>query len=185
VKSIAQSAHRTDRISGADWCHRARLGQRLQRHELARTPFNEAPFGSAWLPQNQDPTKCPVLSACKLNGDNALPVDFLRPYAGYTGGGTAVAQSGLGGGGFIAGFGSSANYNALQISANRRVSDLTVGVAYTWSKVLGTDTDYSFVGNPLNHRKADYAPLPYDRTQTLVVNYVYNLPPWRGPGGRS
>ena len=74
----------------------------LNRHELARTPFNEAPFGSAWLPQNQDPTKCPTLSTCKLNGDNALPVDFLRPYTGYTGGGAAVAQSGLGGGGFIA-----------------------------------------------------------------------------------
>src|SRR4029077_4089665 len=27
-----------------------------------------------------------------------------------------------------------------------------------------------------DHRKADYAPLTYDRTQTLVVNYVYNVP---------
>jgi len=149
----------------------------LNRHELARTPFNEAPFGSAWLPQNQDPSKCPNLSTCKLNGDNALPVDFLRPYTGYTGGGAAVAQSGLGGGGFIATYGASANYNALQVSANRRMTrDMTIGMAYTWSKVLGTDSDYSFVGNPLNHRQADYAPLTYDRTQTLVVNYVYNVP---------
>ncbi|HXB68524.1 MAG TPA: hypothetical protein VNY05_09785 [Candidatus Acidoferrales bacterium] len=149
----------------------------LNRHELARTPFNEAPFGSAWLPQNQDPSKCPTLSTCKLNGDNALPVDFLRPFTGYTGGGAAVAQSGLGGGGFIATFGASSNYNALQVSANRRMArDMTIGLAYTWSKVLGTDADYSFVGNPLNHRTADYAPLTYDRTQTLVVNYVYNVP---------
>ena len=29
----------------------------LTRHGLARAPFNESPFGSAWLPQNQDPTK--------------------------------------------------------------------------------------------------------------------------------
>ena len=149
----------------------------LNRHELARSPFNEPAFGSAWLPQNQDPTKCPVLSTCKLNGDNALPVDLLRPYIGYTGVGAAVAQSGLGGGGFIATYGSSANYNALQVSAQRRASqDLTIGVAYTWSKVLGTDADYSFVGNPLDHRKADYAPLTFDRTQTLVVNWVYNVP---------
>ncbi|SPF51083.1 putative TonB-dependent receptor, plug [Candidatus Sulfopaludibacter sp. SbA4] len=149
----------------------------LNRHELTRTPFNEPAFGSAWLAQNQDPTKCPTLSTCKLNGDNALPVDFLRPYAGYTGSGAAVAQSGLGGGGFIATFGASANYNALQVSANRRAAkNLTVGVAYTWSKVLGTDADYSFIGNPLDHRKADYAPLTFDRTQTLVVNYVYDVP---------
>jgi Carboxypeptidase regulatory-like domain/TonB-dependent Receptor Plug Domain len=149
----------------------------LNRHELARTPFNEAPFGSAWLPQNQDPTKCPVISTCKLNGDNALPLDLLRPFPGYSGGGAAVAQSGLGGGGFIATFGASGNYNALQVSANRRMSsNLTFGVAYTWSKALGTDSDYSFVGNPLNHRKADYGPLTFDRTQTLVINYVYNLP---------
>jgi hypothetical protein len=145
----------------------------LNRHELARAPFNEAPFGSAWLPQNQDPTK-----AVKLNGDNALPVDFLRPYVGYVGTGASVAQSGLGSGGFIATFGSNANYNALQVSVNRRMArDFTAGVAYAWSKVLGTDADYSFVGNPVNHRKADYAPLTYDRTQTLVVNSVYNVPP--------
>jgi hypothetical protein len=147
------------------------------RHGLARAPFNEAPFGSAWLPQNQDPTKCPNISTCNLNGDNALPVDLLRPYPGYGGAGTGVAQSGLGGGGFIATFGSSSNYNALQVSANRRVGkDLTIGTSYVWSKTMGTDTDFQFDGNPINHRKADYALLTYDRTQTLVVNYIYNLP---------
>src|SRR6266481_11398 len=41
------------------------------RHGLARAPFNEAPFGSAWLPQNQDPTRCANLATCNLNGDNA------------------------------------------------------------------------------------------------------------------
>ncbi|MCC7174340.1 MAG: TonB-dependent receptor [Bryobacterales bacterium] len=142
------------------------------RHGLARYPFNEAPFGSAWLPQNQDPAK----AAGNLTGDNAMPVDFLRPYTGYAGGGTAVAQSGLGGGGFIATFGSSSSYNGLQISLNRRMSDLTVGVNYTWSKTLGTDTDFQFAGNFVDHRKADYGLLTYDRTQSLVVNYIYNVP---------
>jgi len=147
------------------------------RHELTRSPFNEPAFGSDWLSQNQDPTLCPNVATCNLNGTNALPVDFLRPYQGYTGSGAAVAQSGLGGGGFIATYGASANYNALQVSAQRRAArNLTIGAAYTWSKVMGTDTDYSFIGNPLNHRKADYAPLTFDRTQTLVLNYVYNVP---------
>lgn len=143
------------------------------RHGLARAPFNEAPFGSAWLPQNQDPTK----AAGNLTGDNAMPVDFLRPYTGYAGGGTAVAQSGIGGGGFIATYGSSSNYNALQISANRRMPrDLTIGINYTWGKTLGTDTDFQYAGNPVDHRKADYGLLLYDRTQSLVVNYIYSVP---------
>ncbi len=150
------------------------------RHGLARAPFNEAPFGSAWLPQNQDPTK----AAGNLTGDNALPVDFLRPYTGYAGGGTAVAQSGLGGGGFIATFGSSSNYNALQVSANRRMArDLTIGINYTWGKTLGTDTDFQYAGNFVDHRKADYGLLTYDRTQSLVVNYIYNMPSLARKGG--
>jgi hypothetical protein len=149
----------------------------LNRHELARLPFNEPAFGSAFLAKNQDPTKCPVLATCNLNGSNVLPVDLLRPFPGYSGVGAAVGQSGLGGGGFIATYGSNANYNALQVSINRRAGkSMTIGGSYSWSKVLGTDSDYSFVGNYLNHRKADYAPLTFDRTQNLVVNYLYNVP---------
>ncbi len=151
----------------------------MTRHGLARYPFNEAPFGSAWQPANQDPTK-----ATNLNGDNAMPVDFLRPYTGYAGGGTAVAQSGLGGGGFIATFGSNTNYNALQVSANRRMAkDLTIGVNYTWSKAMGTDTDFQYSGHPLYHRQADYGLLHFDRTQSLVVNYIYNMPRFARDGG--
>ena len=146
------------------------------RHELTRTPFNEPAFGSAWLAQDQDPTRCPTISTCNLNGANALPIDFLRPYLGYSGNGAAVAQSGLGGGGFIATYGASANYNALQVSVNRRLSHLSIGSAFTWSKVMGTDSDYSFVGNYLNHRQADYAPLTFDRTLTAVFNWVYDIP---------
>jgi hypothetical protein len=89
----------------------------------------------------------------------------------------AVAQSGLGAGGFLATYGSSANYNALQTSLNRRMSrSLTFGMAYTWSKAMGTDTDYQFTANPLDHRKADYGLMSYDRTQNLVFNYIYNVP---------
>jgi hypothetical protein len=41
---------------------------------------------------------------------------------------------------------------------------------------MGTDTDFQYAGNFVNHRKADYGLLTYDRTQALVVNYVYNVP---------
>src|SRR5436309_1215237 len=145
------------------------------RHGLARRPFNEPGFGAAWLPQNQDPTRS--VTATMVLGDNALPVDLYRPYPGYVGVGVAVAQSGLGAGGCLSTYGSSANYNALQLGLNRRVArTLMFGLTYTWSKAMGTDTDYQFVGNPLDHRKADYGLLTLDRTQDLVFNYSYNLP---------
>lgn len=148
---------------------------RQSRNGLARIPFNEPAFGSAWLPQNQDPTRS--TSANTVLGDNALPPDLYRPYPGYVGVGVAVGQSGLGAGGFISTYGSSSNYNALQVALNRRMGrDLMLGVNYTWSKAMGTDTDYQFVGNPLNHRKADYSLLTFDRTQDLVFNYIYNVP---------
>src|ERR1035437_11153008 len=51
-----------------------------------------------------------------------------------------------------------------------------MGLSYTWSKTMGTDTDFQYAGNPLDHRKADYGLLTYDRTQSLVVNYIYNVP---------
>ena len=145
------------------------------RHGLARVPFNEPGFGAAWQPQNQDPTR--AVTASTVLGDNALPIDLYRPYPGYVGVGVAVAQSGLGAGGFISTYGSSSNYNALQISVNRRMSrNLMFGLAYTWSKAMGTDTDYQFVGNPLDHRKADYGLMTFDRTQNFVFNYIYSLP---------
>src|SRR5207244_2432706 len=98
-------------------------------------------------------------------------------YTGYIGTGASVAQSGLGSGGFIASFGGTANYNGLQVSANRRMGKVVwFGVSYTWSKTLGTDTNYDFLGNPLNHRKADYGLLTFDRTQNLVTNFQYDVP---------
>jgi hypothetical protein len=143
------------------------------RHLLGRQPFNEVPFGAAWLPQNQDPTK-----AANPNGDNALPADFMRPYIGVGGRGEVVAQSGLGSGGFISIYGDTSNYNALQISLNRRMAkDLMFGFNYTWSKTMGTNTEFqTFTGHPTNHKVADYGLLGFDRVQVLSFNYIYNIP---------
>ena len=143
----------------------------LSRHQTLLVPFNNAPFGSAWLPQNQDPTKCPNLATCNLNGDNALPVNFYRPYVGY-GGPAANAQ------GVLYEFGGSANYNSLQVSANRRMSrTFQIGVAYTWSKALGVQSSTT-ANNVLyqNLRQGMYGPLTFDRTQMLTINYLYNFP---------
>jgi hypothetical protein len=78
------------------------------------------------------------------------------------------------------------NYNSLQISLNHRSNKgLTVGLSYTWSKVMTTQsTDRSgdlgsYVSYPIQNSydiKADYGPAAFNQPQNLIVNYVYALP---------
>jgi hypothetical protein len=123
------------------------------RHLWLAQPFNLAPLGSAWLPSTQDPTQ-----AAKFDGTTNLPVSMYRPYAGYN---NAIDYT----------WGTNNNYNALQTSLNKRVGHLQLGAAYTWSKALGVS-----VGHINDTRTAGYGPLPQDRTQSLVVNYIYDIP---------
>jgi outer membrane protein W len=95
----------------------------IGRHGLHGYDMNRPGFGSAWLPQNQDPTVTP-----KYDGTTTLPVNLYRPYQGH--GSINMYQ-----------FGASSNYNGLQMSLNRRLgAGLQAGVAYAWSKSLGTAT---------------------------------------------
>jgi outer membrane receptor protein involved in Fe transport len=101
----------------------------------------------------------------RFTGQFALPADFLRRYPGYN---TIQIRT----------FGGSANYHSLQVTAQRRFRQgVTFGLAYTWSKALGTSTDNE--GNSINivcSRCYDYRVLNFDRTHVLVVNYLYDLP---------
>jgi len=129
-------------------------------HILYRYNENAIPFGSAWLPQNQDPTN----ASPKFDGTTSNQPNFYRPYVGYNG---TTAY----------GFGANSNYNSLQVSANKRFGkSFTFGMAYTWSKSLGTTNDDYTTNIPFNIRKADYSMLNTDREHVLVLNYVYNLP---------
>ncbi len=76
--------------------------------------------------------------------------------------------------------GTSANYNALQVKLDRRFgTGLQLTTAYTWSKAMGiTDED----GEPayyVNFRRS-YSRLQFDRTQTFVQSYIYELPFGKG-----
>ncbi len=143
------------------------------RHLVMLVPFNDLPFGSAWLPQNQDPT----LGTPKFDGTTTLPANLYRPYIGYVGPNTSSFSNY----GYINNFGGSSNYNALQISANRRIGKgLNIGGQYSWSKALGT-ASCSFGAGPCgitpgNLRQVDYGPLTFDRTQQATFNYVYDFP---------
>ncbi|HBY59540.1 MAG TPA: hypothetical protein DEH78_06935, partial [Solibacterales bacterium] len=136
------------------------------RNNLAIYDYNMAPFGSAWLPQNQDPTNANPQN----NGRTTLPVNFYRPYVGF--GETRVTC-----------FCTSSNYHSLQVGATRRLNrGLTFGLAYTWSKAQGVASGDGDTLHPTNSRVADYGPLFFDRTHNLVLNYVWDLPK-AGRGG--
>jgi hypothetical protein len=132
----------------------------VANHIIYRLNQNTVPLGSAWLPQNQDPLN----ASPKYDGTTTQPVNFYRPYMGYADANTVN-------------FGANSNYNSLQVSAQRRFgNNVTFGVAYTWSKALGTTTDDGTYNNFFNTRAADYGPLFYDRTHLLVFNYLWTLP---------
>ncbi len=129
-------------------------------HNLARHDFNQAPFGSAFLPENQDPTN----ASPRFDGTTTKAVDLYRPFLGY--GSTSVTT-----------FGAHSNYNSLQVSANRRLGkDLQFGFAYTWSKVLGIASGDGDTLHPTNARMGNYGPLSYDVTHLFVANYTWTLP---------
>ncbi len=70
------------------------------------------------------------------------------------------------------------NYNSLQVSLNRRFSKgLTLGAAYTWSKLLTTNPqDRSLGVADAYDLKGNYGLSTLNTPQILVVSYVYELP---------
>jgi hypothetical protein len=150
----------------------------LSRHLIQSRNINSIPYFATFQRSAQDPSRytdgVPAVEAglpavyrsagYSFSGNNALPLNFLRPYPGY---GEINYRE----------FAGSANYHSLQVSASRRLGTaLTFDVAYTWSKNMNTaDTD--FEGNhPYDTRRYDYSLADFDRTHTLVANYVYEVP---------
>ena len=131
-------------------------------HLVEKINLNAVPYGAAFLPQNQDPTRP---SNPPIPGSSTLPADFLRPYTGY---GTITQYRNAG----------SSNFHSLQVSLNRRYAKgLFLGVAYTYGKSLGittNDTDFIRIDN-LNRRQ-NYGPLGFDRRHTVAIQYIYEIP---------
>ena len=132
----------------------------LSRHLQDNRNLNYVPYGATFQAQNQDPT----LAASSVPGATALLSQFVRPYRGI---GDIALYEGT----------ATGNYNALQVTANKRVGNLFMGLAYTWSKNLTTATgDTNYVRADQYTRQAYYGPSGNDRRQMFVLNYVYNLP---------
>lgn len=128
----------------------------ISRHLLQRRNLNPIPMFSRFDPANVDPT---------LAGRQPLPADFYRPYAGH--GDLNVLE-----------YASSANYNSLQASLQRRFSSgLGFGVSYTFSKALGVNDGWNdTVSSYFDPRRWDYGPVAFDRSHVFVVNYTWELP---------
>ncbi|HEX4169671.1 MAG TPA: carboxypeptidase-like regulatory domain-containing protein [Bryobacteraceae bacterium] len=126
----------------------------VQRHLLDTRNLNATPYGTNFLPQNQDPTTGKVLNS-----------NFLRPYVGYQ----DINYLEFGG------FG---NYNALQLQVIKRFSNsLTLHLSYAWSKALDlTDTAGGTVNPILNYQTWDYGPASFDIRHVATISYTYDLP---------
>jgi hypothetical protein len=69
------------------------------------------------------------------------------------------------------------NYNSLQTSLSHHSHGVQIGIAYTWSKDLTTQsTDRGGLSTYQYDFKLDYGPATYNQPHTFTANYVYDLP---------
>ncbi len=143
----------------------------IQQEILPNTEFEIAYVGGLGrhLLGEADLNEVPV-AVRQANPD--VNVNAIRPFLGY-----AFFKSRLPE--FLS------NYNSLQISLNRHVSQgLTIGIAYTWSRLLtnaSVDRDVATY-NTYNFAQS-YGPGAYNTPHVFVASYVYQLPFFRDQKG--
>ncbi len=157
----------------------------LSRHQQELLNLNYSPYGELFTAAAQDPSRFadrngdgigdtpseePGLAqiykdaGVKFSGANALASAFLKRYLGYD-------QIGL------RAFGGSSNYHSMQATLTKRFGNsIDFGLAYTWSKAMGTSDTFTNFINPICSRCADYRRLNFDRTHVVVINYDWRLP---------
>ena len=112
----------------------------------------------------------PTLSTRADNPDS--PLNNIRPYLGYSDFHTRLPIF-------------TSNYNSLQASLNIRTTrDLTLGLAYTWSKNLSDQANDRGTANTYAYDpKLDYGPSTLNEPQIFVANFVYKAPFFREQHG--
>jgi hypothetical protein len=151
----------------------------LSRHQQELLNLNYIPYGTLFTKAAQDPSRyangvvpdeepnLPQIyrdAGVKFSGQYALQADFLRRYPGYN---TIGLRT----------FGGSSNYHSLQATLSKRFArSVNFGLAYTYSKAMGTANNYTDFINPVCSRCADYRRLAFDRTHVMVINYDWQLP---------
>lgn len=110
-------------------------------------------------------------------------INSRRPYQAYVSEGEGDTVRLLGAIRYLDSY-ANGNYNALQVSAEKRYSrGLTVGLAYVYGKALGEGYgrndpagDVNSTYQDPNNRRANRGRYGFDVTHNAVVNYVYQLP---------
>ena len=98
-------------------------------------------------------------------------IDSLRPYKGYG----PIRQSGD-----VA----SSRYNSLQATLNRRFTNgLLFGVSYTYSKSMDDGSNYRDIVPDTYDTSFLWGPSEFDTRHVLIVNYLYDLPIFKGQHG--
>ncbi len=149
------------------------------RHLVTQHDENALPYGTTFQRAAQDPSTFPggVVPAVEPNlppeyaaagysfsGQHAYTQNYLLPYKGY--GQLPFLK-----------FDGTSNYNALQVSVQRRFTRVfTVGGTYTWSKAMTTSSADQTGVDPFNPRLYSYGVADYDRRNIAAINYVYSLP---------
>jgi len=144
----------------------------VQRQLLPTTTVEVAYVGNIarHLPGEYDQNQ-PTVSA-RTNAASTTNVNAIRPFAGYA---AINTRSPL----------FTSNYNSLQLSlAHRSSKGLTLGLAYTWSKILTTNaSDRSNEVTDIYNTKMDYGPSNLNTPQVLEANYIYTLPFFKAQHG--
>jgi hypothetical protein len=124
--------------------------------------INKTPRGAYFLPD--------ALTGVVYDpASDAIPLQDYRPYRNY--------QAML-----LVSHGSYQNYNALQVSWNKRAGRVSTMLNYTFGKVLGirdgrndNGSGNGYAADPWNVRN-NYGPLAYDHTQIFNAAYSVELP---------
>jgi hypothetical protein len=105
----------------------------------------------------------PTLNARAANPD--VQVNAVRPYLGYSFFEARIPMF-------------TSRYNSLQVGLNHRVShNLTLGVAYTWSRNLSDQSnDRGSANTDTYDLNLDFGPTALNTPNIFITNYVYDLP---------
>jgi hypothetical protein len=94
-----------------------------------------------------------------------VQVNAVRPYKGYSFFEARIPMF-------------TSDYNSLQVALNHRVShNLTLGIAYTWSRNLSDQSnDRGSANTDTYDLNLDYGPTALNTPNIFIANYVYDLP---------
>ncbi len=115
---------------------------------------------------------CQVENTAFTTGASALILDQIRPYRGFRSLNIIKPMY-------------DSNYHSMQVSATHRFTvDSQVQVAYTWAKNLTNNlTDRSHAPQNSYDIASEYGRAALDRRHITTINYVYELPFFRGDRG--